>query len=202
MKMALEALFVTLAVIIISNTVQAAIVVDFDDLGSSGSSGTKLYIPCPGGIYDGVIWDSNISFMSESDNPSYSQPRSGDNYIYNWGNSPSATIGFSFEDPQSALVGAWFATASTSYPEQVRFIGYDASNQPIAQSDWLTLATNGTPTYLQADFEPVARIEVEKSNTIDDTHFSMDNLTYVPEPASMTILALAALKLARRRKTR
>ncbi len=155
--------------------ITGTIVLDFDDLPPANVG------RIPSG-YAGLEWDSADDgdskfwdWSSESVDPTYSQPHSGDNYLFNaFGRND---VGFSLPAATDRLVGAWFTkTAGTSgSANQVRFYGYDASHILVQQSAWLTLAS--TPKYLEANFSPVARIEVHHSSA-SNAAFSMDDLTY------------------------
>lgn len=155
--------------------ITGTIVLDFEDLPPADVG------RIPSG-YAGLEWDSFDDgdskfwdWSSESIDPPYSQPHSGDNYLFNaYGRND---IGFSLPGANDRLIGAWFAktVGSGGTPSQVRFNGYDDGHVLVEQSAWLTLAS--APRYLQADFQPVARIEVHHSSAGNAT-FSMDDLTY------------------------
>lgn len=155
--------------------VTGTVILNFDDLPPANVG------RIPSG-YAGLEWDSSDDgdskfwdWSSESVDPTYSQPHSGDNYLFNaFGRND---VGFSLPAPTDRLIGAWFTkTVSTSgSASQVRFYGYDASHVLVQQSAWLTLAS--TPKYLEANFPPVARIEVHHSSA-SNAAFSMDDLTY------------------------
>lgn len=155
--------------------ITGTVVLNFDDLPPADVG------RIPSG-YAGLEWDSSDDgdpkfwdWSSESIDPTYSQPHSGDNYLFNaFGRND---VGFSLPAATDRLVGAWFAktVGSGGTPSQVRFNGYDAGHVLVQQSAWLTLAS--TPRYLEANFPPVARIEVHHS-TVGNAAFSMDDLTY------------------------
>ena len=176
----------------LAGVANAAVTVNFDDLGkSSGTIGRSF-----DQIYAGVDWgdDDNERFISESVYSAYSEPASGDNYIYNNGGD-NAMIDFSFIDSSAYLIGAYFAKASqnnSSYSaDKVRFVGLDADDNPVEMSDWLNLTD--TAQFLSADFDPVFRILVER-DTGDTGKYSMDDLKYaiIPEPASLGLVVLGA----------
>ena len=154
-------------------------------------------------FYDNIDWgnDDNQRFISESVYPDYSQPASGDNYIYNHG-ADNAMIDF-FLDDDAYLIGAHFAKGSQNYlpysAEKVRFVGLDNQEQRIQESGWLIL-TN-TPQFLSANFDPVYRIVVER-DAGDVGKYTMDDLQYdiVPEPASLSLIALGAIVFSTRKK--
>jgi len=154
------------------------VVLDFEDLPPADVG--RL----PSG-YGGLEWDCYDEgdpvfwgWKSESVDPSYSQPHSGNNYLFNaYG---VKHIGFSLPNPDDRLVGAWFAKTITTTPSTVRFNGYNASHILVQQSAWLVLSL--TPQYLAANFDPVARIEVEHSFS-DPAWYTMDDLTYQTKPA-------------------
>ena len=132
--------------------------------------------------YAGLTWDSFLAgdpkwwdWSSESVDPPFSEPHSGDNYLFNANGKNN--LGFSLPNGTDQLLGAWFAKTSGSggTPNQVRFNGYNSAHSLIEQSSWLALAS--TPRHLEASFGPVARIEVEHSGPGDAT-FSMDDLAY------------------------
>jgi len=151
------------------------VVLDFEDLPAADVG----RLPAN---YAGLEWDSFEAgdpkwwdWSSESVDPSYSQPHSGDNYLFNaFGRN---SVGFSLPNSTDQLLGAWFAKAAGSggTPSQVRFNGFNAAHSLIEQSSWLTLAS--TPRHLEVDFGPVDRIEVEHSSSGDAT-YSMDDLSY------------------------
>ncbi len=155
--------------------IMGTVVLDFEDLPPANVG------RIPSG-YAGLEWDSFFDgdskywdWSSESVDPPYSQPHSGDNYLFNaFGRNE---LGFSLPTETDSLVGAWFAktTGTGGTPNQVRFNGYDAAHTLIAQSSWLAIAS--TPRYLEADFPPVARIEVQHSSS-GNAAFTMDDLTY------------------------
>jgi hypothetical protein len=155
--------------------VTGTVVLDFEDLPPANVG--RL----PSG-YAGLEWDSFDDgdfpwwdWSSESVDPPYSQPHSGDNYLFNaFG---ANNLGFSLPAATDRLVGAWFAktTGSGGTPNQIRFNGYDAGHVLIEQSAWLTIAS--TPRYLEANFEPVARLEVQHSSS-GGAAYTMDDLTY------------------------
>jgi hypothetical protein len=155
------------------------VVLNFDDLPPVSRYG---YLPSG---YGGLDWDCyyegdpiHWGWKSESLDPTYSQPHSGDNYLFN--GFGVKQLGFSLPNPDDRLVGAWFAKTATTTPSAVRFNGYNASHALIQQSAWLTLSP--TPQYLAANFDPVARIEVEHSSS-GPAWYTMDDLTYQTKPA-------------------
>ena len=132
--------------------------------------------------YAGLTWDSFLTgnprwwdWSSESVDPPFSEPHSGDNYLFNA--SGKNNLGFSLPNSTDQLVGAWFAQTSGSgaTPNQIRFNGYDSTHALVEQSNWLVLSS--TPKFLEASFPPVARIEVQHSSS-GDAAFSMDDLAY------------------------
>jgi len=155
------------------------VVLNFDDLPPVSPYG---YLPSG---YGGLDWDCyyegdpiHWGWKSESLDPTYSQPHSGDNYLFN--GFGVKQLGFSLPNPDDRLVGAWFAKTATTTPSTVRFNGYNASHALIQQSAWLVLSP--TPQYLAANFDPVARIEVEHSSS-RSAWYTMDDLTYQTKPA-------------------
>ena len=175
---------------------KAGITVNFDDLGKSSGTIGRTFDQ----IYAGVDWgnDDNERFISESVYPAYSEPASGDNYIYNNGGD-NAMIDFSFIDSANYLIGAYFVKGSQNNPsysaDKVRFVGFDSQDQRVEESDWLIL-TN-TPKFLSAYFDPVFRIIVERDD--DDTgKYCMDDLRYdiIPEPASLSLCALGTILIS------
>lgn len=155
--------------------ITGTVTLNFDDLPAANVG------RIPSG-YAGLEWDSfddgDAKFWdwsSESVDPGYSQPHSGDNYLFNaFGRND---VGFSLPAATDRLIGAWFTkvVGSGGTPNQVRFYGYDASHNLVQQSPWLTIAN--TPKYLEANFPPVARIEVHHSS-VGNATFSMDDLAY------------------------
>lgn len=165
----------------------AAITVNFDDLGTSSIVGSSF-----DSFYADIAWGPYIRFMSESVYPAYSEPASGNNYVYNFGGDEETTIDFSFLNPYAYLVGASFAKASTVSPEKIRFLGLDENDQVVQQSDWHTLTD--TPQFLEANFDPVDKILIERSILGRDYKYSMDDLKYaiIPEPASLGLVVLGS----------
>jgi hypothetical protein len=135
--------------------------------------------------YAGLEWDCYEErdpiywlWRPESVDPTYSEPHSGKNYLVNaYGVNH---LGFSLPNPDDRFVGAWFAKTTVTTPNAVRFDGYNASHVLVQQSTWLTLSS--TPQYLAANFDPVARIEVEHSSS-GSAWYTMDDLTYQTKPA-------------------
>jgi hypothetical protein len=134
--------------------ITGTIILNFDDLPPADVG------RIPSG-YAGLEWDSSDDgdpkfwdWTSESIDPTYSQPHSGDNYLFNaFGRND---VGFSLPAATDSLVGAWFAktVGSGGTPSQVRFNGYDDGHVIVQQSAWLTLAS--TPRYLEANFLPAS----------------------------------------------
>lgn len=159
---------------------EGVVVINFDDLPPT--KGGHL----PSG-YGGLEWDCYDEgdpvywgWKSESVDPAYSEPHSGNNYLYNaYG---VKQLGFSLPNLDDRLTGAWFAKAigSGATANTVRFNGYNALHALVQQSPWLALLP--TPQYLEANFDPVARIEVEHSSS-GSAWYTMDDLTYQTEPA-------------------
>ena len=158
-----------------SSLTTGPVVLDFEDLPAVDVG----RLPAD---YAGLKWDSFDAgdpkwwdWTSESVDPPYSEPHSGDIYLFNaFGRN---NVGFSLPNSTDQLLGAWFAKTSGrgGTPNQVRFNGYNSAHGLIEQSGWLTLAS--TPRHLEVSFGPVARIEVEHSGSGDAT-FSMDDLAY------------------------
>lgn len=152
------------------------VVLDFEDLPPADVG--RL----PSG-YAGLEWDCYHEgdprwwdWKSESVDPGYSQPHSGDDYLFNaFGEN---NLGFSLPNAGDRLSGAWFAKTRVTTPDRVRFNGYNSFGVLVQQSAWLTLSS--TPQYLAANFAPVAWIEVEHSEW--EAWYSMDDLTYETEP--------------------
>ena len=172
-------------------------VVNFDDLPSSYNGAL------PAG-YGGINWIYNGSagawHMTAGSATGYPDPAySGTKYVFNYsGDALAEPIAFSFVDSASQLVGAWFQAASSS-PNKVRFNGYDAADQLIAQSAWLTL--NDQWQYLAADFGTVATVKIERDTT-GYAKFALDDLTYIPEPATLALLCLGTVGVAGLRRKR
>ena len=189
MRLAPIALVLTLAV-----TAPAAMI-NFDDLSATSNIGRSL--PAD---YAGVAWDASVHYMTEYAYPTYSEPHSTPNYVYNYGQEDDATIAFSFLDPDAYVTSAWFTQASTSPEQAVRLLGLDASGATLYTSDWLTLSA--TPQQLLATgFGPCARIVVERQLT-SWARFSMDDIAYeiLPEPLTLAVLGCGALIFLRRRR--
>ena len=176
-----------IAVVFVSAAIaDQTVVLNFDDLP------TQSYDFLPFN-YGGLTWDNyhNLGYplesrtwcwKSESADPPYSQPHSGDNYLFpGWGVN---NLGFALPEARNQLAGAWFAKDHFEASGNVRFNGFDSAHHLIQQSNWLNVTD--TPQYLAADFSSVARIEVESQGVL---FFTMDDLTYtVPEPGSMVLL--------------
>jgi hypothetical protein len=172
------------------------VVVDFEDLTVEDGE------PLPAD-YAGLDWDTfdegdPIWWMCgrESAEPEWSQPHSGDKYIYN--RAGVTNLGFSLPNPLvDYLLGAWFTKTNEFTPDSVRFIGLNSIGGIIQATDWF--AISDTPQYLEANFLPCARIEVERSGT-GPSWYTMDDVTYVPEPATVALLGLGSLFLIHRRR--
>jgi hypothetical protein len=192
-----------ICILAFSPAIAANIVLNFEDLPaqfpghlSADYAGLRWdsYYDQPGGFFPYWLWGS------ESSNPGYSEPHSGNNYLINaFGFSG---LGFALPNPDtSTLSGAWFTQTNTTWTtDYLRFDGYDSMGNLIEQSEWLTLSP--TPRYLEANFEPVSFIRVERSGYTSGTYFTMDDLTYntpVPEPATLLLFALGGLILRRKR---
>src|ERR1051325_11365222 len=168
-----------------------SVVLTFEDLPAAYSSELSAH-------YAGLTWDDFVNqvqpvssrywvLKSESIDPQYSQPHSGDNYLLpSYGNN---YLGFSLPHSSDALLGAWFTDAApTAGAGKVRFNGFDASHNLVQQSVWLTLTS--TPQYLAANFTPVARIEIEDFNVAG--FYALDDLAYsVPEPSCLAFFSIA-----------
>jgi hypothetical protein len=164
------------------------IVVDFNIPGIADSD------PVPTN-YAGLTWDSGWAVGLESEDPDFSEPKSGDQYAYNaFGKN---NLGFSLPSPGDSLVGAWFTKEEVS-PTSVKFKGLNASGVVEEETGWLELSD--TPQYLAANFSPHARIEVEFDDEVK-AYFTMDDIAYspVPEPATIAVLGLGGLLLRKRK---
>ena len=172
-------------------------VATFDNLGVSSPTGTDVPVG-----YDGIDWGAGIRYLSESQDPAYSTPHSGDNYIFNGGGS-DATINFSFQNPSAYLEGAWFTRANVTLfdTDEVALVGLDDVGGEVVRTGWLALTDS--PQYLTAlgfDNPLIESITVDKS---DVGWFTMDDLEYVhtPEPMTLGLLALGCLGIRRRKRS-
>jgi hypothetical protein len=185
-----------LIAVILNSAVALGTVVDFEDLTVEDGD------PLPAD-YAGLDWDTSAegdpvwwSCGLESAEPEFSEPHSGDKYIYN--RAGVTNLGFSLPNPEvDYLLGAWFTKTDEFTPDSVRFIGLDSGGGTIQDTGWFTLSDS--PQYLSANFLPCARIEVEHSETVP-SWYTMDDVTYVPEPATVALLGLGSLCLIHRRK--
>jgi hypothetical protein len=183
----------------VSRAVVCAVVVDFDDV----PPGAFL----TGSGYDGLIWESgnlgSSNLPGEWHIPTVANyPNSQPNNVNNAQGSTLMGIGF-FDRAQAA--GAYFAVQGdpeASWATAVRVHAY-IQGQPTLTTAWLSPLTT-TPQWLDmTSLGELDRIVIEAAPAQFSTvgGFGMDDLTftYIPEPASLSLLALGGLLLWRRR---
>ena len=178
------------------------VVVDFDDL----SYDTNL----SGTTYAGLTWEWGSEVYDE-----YGEPHSGrwdvppddvPTYPYSepycvinaWG---ASLMGIGFPETVDVL-GAYFAGVTSSgywWTTGVRVHGYLGETE-VAATDWFN-DIDMTPSWFAMNLNNVDRIVIESVPVVSGSGFyGMDDLTYTPEPGTISLLALGGLALLRKRK--
>ncbi len=156
--------------------------IGFEDQGLSSSSGTSIRYP-----YDGVSFPG-VRFMSESVNPNYSEPHTGNNYIFPV-SYPYIEIDFDpAVYPDARLQYLWVTNAATGAAEEVRLVAYDTDDNVIAQTDYLLVTSE--PQQLMAidmntgqSFGYAPRIVAEPRVNDGFVKFSIDDINFLDGPS-------------------
>jgi len=178
-------------------------VVDFDDL--ERDQGREIILS--GTNYAGLNWE-----WGDNVGPYQGQwripPEGIDIYPYSephavTGGYGASLMGIGFGEPVNVL-GAYFAGAinSTFWTPCVRAHGY-LDDVEVAITDWFE-DINETPDWFAMNLNNVDRIVIEsvlhpRVGLDPISYYSMDNLTYVPEPGTIALLALGAIFFRRRK---
>lgn len=179
------------------------VAINFDDL--------EYEYTLSGTTYAGLTWewgnDRGDGHLGEWYIPSEgydSYPYSLPHVVINgWG---ASLMGVGFPETVNVL-GAYFAGiegASTSPTTPgVRVHGY-LGDVEVAMTDWFN-DIDVSPSWFAMNLSSVNRIviesiPVERQGLPDAGWYQMDNLTYTPEPATISLLALGGLALLRNRK--
>jgi hypothetical protein len=170
-------------------------VLHFDDLPDQTIiSGTS---------YGGLIWEEGNVGLGTTPGAwaviTGDHPHSPPGNLVNTGG--ATLIGIGFPQPVD-LGGAFFALQGNLAPaDAVRAHGY-LGGVEIATTSWLTPLTS-TPAWLDMSVLPIVDRIVLEANPVSRNAgaYGMDDLTftYVPEPSSLSLLALGGLLLRRRR---
>jgi len=173
------------------------IVVDFDDV----PAGTIL----TGSDYGGLTWEQgNAGYQGKQgywmipeeprpNNYPYSPPH---NVINGWG---CTRIGIGF-GAEVDVLGAYFAGqgAGDSYTIGVRVHGYNGAAQ-ISETPWF-YDIDEHPDWFAMNLTGVDRIVIESIPVNEGGGwYGMDNLTYIPEPTTLSLLGFGGLPLMRKR---
>jgi hypothetical protein len=161
-----------------------------------------------GSSYGELSWEQgNLGFSNQVglwvtpdlSGPSY--PHSGPHNLVNGGG--STLIGIGFPKPAD-IAGAFIAVqgnGASAWAHRLRVHGF-AEGLEVGVTDWFEPITT-TPTWFDMSaLRNVDRILFETPPILENqAYYGLDDLTftYVPEPASLSLLALGGLLLRRRR---
>ena len=193
----LERLFLAVLMLGLMNstTTIGAIIVDFDDLDY------EFHITGSG--YAGLTWDTgNQGYQNNTGYwkvPKYggnSYPHSTPhNAINTWG---CTLLGIGFPTEVDVL-GAYFAAQGyvTNWTTGVRVHGY-RSGVEVATTPWFN-DIDAQPDWFAMNLNGVDRIVIESVPVKEGGGwYGMDDLTYIPEPATLLLLGLSGLALLRK----
>lgn len=193
----MKKLLVSFLLLIASNS--QATVINFDDITLAG---TYDNIQGLGQVnYAGFIWDIDWFVGDTSHHSTYANSAtSGSQYLSNGQNSTNLTISsntlFDFD-------GAWVGAPTISNPASwVNITAYDLLNNVIGSTG--NVAINNNMSWINGGFENVSYLNITRENgwfTLDD--FTVNsNSSVIPEPSTISIIALAMLGFAARRVKR
>ena len=200
-KKCLIVIILTLHFLLATSAISAT-VIDFEDLSSSDKiSGTD---------YKEIYWEfGNIGaynnqgywLCASSNIGSNSYPSSGINNIVNgYG---CTLIGMQFSEPVN-VIGAYFAGQTdrpTNWAQGIIVHGY-LNDIEVASTD-LFSDIDTHPDWFQMNLQNVDSIVIESIpyGSTNVGYYGMDDLTFeVPEPATLSLLAVGGLTLLRKRK--
>ena len=198
-KIVLFAAILVFSVIVPVAAANELIVVNFDDLDYGWTLSGTTYAGLTwewGNEIDGHLGEWCIPIEDGPGSYPYSEPHVA---INGWG---ASLMGIGFPEEVDVL-GAYFAGAGTHFTPGVRVHGYLGETE-LATTDWFN-DINETPDWFAINLNNVDRIviesiPIERQDLPDYSWYGMDDLTYVPEPATFLLLGLGGLLLRKRRR--